>query len=841
MTHACATSRSGPCAAAVVVCGLVLAGCGDTPSPEALRAERGERWRFVETYCTECHNDTDLAADLDFDAFVSDDIGAHAEVWERAVRKLRGRMMPPPGGVRPANAAVDEFVAWLEASLDAAAPAPEPGYVTPHRMNRTEYANAIRDLLALEVDPATLLPVDGAEAGFDNIANALTVSPSFIDQFLSAARNLSAQAVGNPAPRAVGTPYTIGNARAQQFHVDGLPLGTRGGALIEHYFPADGEYRLNIGDLVTGLWGYNQEHRATLIVMLDGRRFFELEIGGGEDLKELDQIGAPAVDKINARLKNIPFTATAGVHRLGVTFLHRSFAESDRHLYSPVPGGGQDTVLTLNSVEVFGPVVSAGLSATPSRTKIFTCYPQAPADDAGMDARGRATQARAGMPAVEQRREQLPRAVAEEACAREVVTTLAREAFRGALHDDDLPRLMRLYDEGHAAGGFEEGVKYALSGVLAHPKFLYRFEPPPEGLTAGASYPLSSAELASRLSFFVWSSIPDAELLELAAADRLRNPAVLEEQVTRMLADERAETLAASFAFQWLNLGELDGLAPDPFLFADVDRQIRAHFVTEARLFVDSIFRSEASVLELLTANHTFVNETLARHYGIDDVRGERFRRVQLADENRFGLLGKGGVLLASSYPNRTSPVLRGQWLLENVLGTPPESPPPNVEALVENVEGQAASTVRARLEAHRNNPSCDACHGIIDPLGFALENFDAVGRWRDRDREAGAPIDASGVLVDGTPVSGPVELRRAILTRPDQFVQTLTEKLMTYALGRSLEPGDMPTVRRIVHSAQAGDYRFSSLVWGIVNSAQFQRKGSPRAAEELAAAAARD
>jgi hypothetical protein len=795
--------------AAVAACVVALAGCGGAPSPEALRAEAGERWQFLETYCYECHNDTDLTADVDFDALEGDEIGAHAEIWERAVRKLRGRMMPPPGGVKPANAELDAFVAWLEASLDAAAPEPEPGYVTPHRMNRTEYANAIRDLLALEIDPATLLPVDGAEAGFDNLANALTVSPSFIDQFLSAARNLSAQAVGNPAPRAVGVPYTIGNARAQQFHVDGLPLGTRGGALIEHYFPADGEYRLNIGDLVTGLWGYNQEHRATLIAVLDGRKFFELDIGGGEDLKELDQIGAPAVDKINARLKNIPFTATAGPHRLGVTFLHRSFAESDRHLYSLVPGGGQDTVLTLNGIEVFGPVVPAGLSATPSRTKIFTCYPEAPAD--------------------------------AEACAREIVTTLAREAFRGTLHDDDVPRLMRLYDEGHTAGSFEDGVKYALSGVLAHPKFLYRFEPPPEGLKAGESYPLSSAELASRLSFFLWSSIPDAELLELAAADGLRNPDVLEEQVQRMLADERAETLAASFAFQWLGLGELDGLAPDPFLFADVDRQIRAHFVTEARLYVDSIFRSEASVLELLTADHTFVNETLARHYGIDDVRGERFRRVPLTDENRFGLLGKGGVLLASSYPNRTSPVLRGQWLLENVLGTPPESPPPNVEALVETVEGQAASTVRTRLEAHRNNPSCDACHGIIDPLGFALENFDAVGRWRDEDREAGAPIDASGVLVDGTPVSGPAELRRAILTHPDQFVQTLTEKLMTYALGRTLGPGDMPTVRRIVREAEAGDYRFSALVWGIVNSAQFQRKGSPRAAEEPVAVAARD
>jgi hypothetical protein len=805
MTHGCATSLRHALAACIAA---GVAGCGP-PSSEDLRAEAGERWQFLETYCYECHNETDLTADIAFERLKSDEIGAHADVWEHAVRKLRGHMMPPPGGTQPDNAETDEFIAWLEASLDAAAPRPEPGYVTPHRMNRTEYANAIRDLLALEVDPATLLPVDGSAAGFDNVASALTVSPAFIDQFLSAARNLSAQAVGNPAPRAVGVPYTFGNARAQQFHVDGLPLGTRGGSLIEHHFPADGQYRLNIGNLVTGLWGFNQEHKATVIAVLDGRKFFELDIGGGEDLKELDQIGAPAVDKINARLKNIPFTATAGVHRLGVTFLHRSFAESDRQLYALVPGGGQDTVLTLNSIEVFGPVEPAGLSDTPSRTKIFTCRPES---------------------APEQR-----------PCAAEIVAALAGEAFRGAFVAEDLPRLMRLYDSGAAAGGFEEGVEHALAGVLAHPKFLYRFEPPPDGLAPGATYPLSSVELASRLSFFLWSSIPDAELLDLAAGGRLQDPDVLEAQVRRMLADPRAETLATNFAYQWLNLGELDGLAPDPFLFGDVDRQIRAHFVTELTLFVDSVFRSERPVLDLLNADYTFVNETLARHYGIDDVRGTRFRRVALADENRFGLLGKGGILLASSYPNRTSPVLRGQWLLENLLGTPPASPPPDVEALVENVEGQVASTVRARLEAHRTNPSCNACHGIIDPLGFALENFDAVGRWRTIDREARAAIDASGVLIDGTAVTGPVELRRALLTRPDQFVQTLVEKLMTYALGRTLEPTDMPTVRQIVRETTAADYRFSALVWGIVQSAQFQRKGAPQAADELTAAAVGD
>jgi len=785
MTRGCATllrrALLATCAAAA------LAGCSREPSPEA-------QWALVEQYCVECHNETDLAGDIAFDKLGPDDVAAHADTFERAVRKLRGRMMPPPGGTRPDNAAVDAFVAWLEATLDAAEPRPAPGYVTPHRMNRAEYANAIRDLLVLDVDPATLLPVDGAEHGFDNIANALTVSPSFIDQFLSAARNLSAQAVGNAHPRAVGVPYTIGNARAQQFHVDGLPLGTRGGGVIEHYFPADGEYKLNIGDLVTGTWWFNTEHENTLVALLDGRRFFELTIGGGQDSKELDQIRAPAVDAINARLKNIPFTATAGVHRLGVTFLHRSFAESDRQLYSLVPGGGQDTVMTLNQIEIFGPVTATGLSSTPSRDKIFVCRPEIPAE--------------------------------ETPCANRIVASLAQQAFRGAFNADDLPRLMRLYDEGAASGGFEKGVEHAVAGVLAHPKFLYRFEPKPEGAAPGDSYPLSSVELASRLSFFIWSSIPDAELLALAASDRLADPAVLRQQVERMLADPRAETLASNFAYQWLGLGELDGLAPDPFLFADVDRDIRKHFVTESKLFVDSVFRSDSSVLDLLTANYTFVNETLARHYGIDDVYGTRFRRVELTDENRFGLLGKGGVLLVSSYPNRTSPVLRGQWLLENILGTPPHAPPPNVEALVETVEGQKATTVRARLEAHRSNSSCNACHGIIDPLGFALENFDAVGRWRSEDREAGEPIDSSGVLADGTAVSGPVELREALLERPDQFVQTLTEKLMTYGLGRALEHTDMPTVRRIVRDAAENDYRFSDLVWGIVNSTQFRMKG---------------
>jgi hypothetical protein len=797
--------RSAPDAARHVLVTLcaatLLTSCTQDPTPEELRAQAARQWSFVDNYCVECHNETDLTADLAFDAMSHDGIAAEAEIWEKAVRKLRGRMMPPPGGKRPANEEVDAFVAWMEGRLDQAHPNATPGYVGPHRLNRTEYANAIRDLLALEVDPEALLPVDGAEDGFDNVANALTVSPSFIDQYLSAARNLSAQAVGNPAPRAVGVPYDLSDPRGQQFYVEGLPLGTRGGALIEHYFPSDGDYLLNIGDLVTGLWGYNQEHVNTLIATLDGKKFFELDIGGGGDLKALDQIGAPAVDQINARLKRIPFTTTAGVHKVGVTFLHRSFAESDRQLHALVPGGGQDSVLTLNVVEIFGPVTPTGVSSTASRNKIFSCHPDDGAEE--MD------------------------------CAVKIVTDMARAAFRGAFDDDDVATLMRLYQVGSEYGGFEEGIKYALSGVLAHPNFLYRFEPVPEDLAAGTPYPLTGLELASRLSFFLWSTIPDAELLEVAEAERLQEPEVLEAQVRRMLADPRSEALASNFGYQWLGLGELDSLAPDPFLFADVDRRIRDHFVTEARLFIDSIFREDRSVLELLTADHTYLNESLALHYGINDVRGKRFRRVKLADENRWGLLGKGGVLLVSSYPNRTSPVLRGAWLLENILGTPPASPPPDVEALVENVEGQAASSVRDRLEAHRTNSSCASCHAILDPLGFALENFDAVGRWREKDREAGTPIDASGVLADGTAVEGPIALRSAILERPDQFVQTLTEKLMTYGLGRSLEYTDMPTVRRIVRESAREEYRFSAIVLGIVGSEQFRLRGLPAADTE--------
>jgi hypothetical protein len=787
---------------------LALAGCGaGTPGPEELRAEGARQLPLLEQYCYECHDSVERTADLALDSLARAEIGANAEAWEKVVRKLRGRMMPPPGGKRPDNGAVESFVAWLEASIDQAAPEAAPAHLTLHRLNRTEYANAIEDLLALDVDPQTLLPADDPEDGFDNIAASLQVSPSFIEQYLSAARTLSAQAIGTKAARAIGVPYNIRNSPEQNFHVEGLPLGTRGGALIEHYFPSDGEYRLNIGDLVTGLWVFDQEHVNTLIATLDGRKFFELDIGGGDDLKALDQIGAPAVDEINARLKNIPFATTAGVHKIGVTFLHRSFAESDRQLRPLTAGVGQDAVLRLNLVEIFGPVTPTGLSDTASRSKVFRCYPRDPSE--------------------------------HSACATRIVTEVAAEAFRGDADGTDVAKLMALYDAGAQRGDFEEGIKRALAGILAHPKFLYRIETAPAGTPPGAPYELSGLELASRLSFFLWSTLPDAELREVAAAGGLSDPAVLERQVRRMLADPRSRTLASNFAFQWLGLGKLDSLAPDPEIFGDVSRDIRAHFTTETELFVDSVFREDRDVLELLTAKHTFVNEPLALHYGLNDVRGKRFRRVELDDERRAGLLGKGAVLLVSSYPNRTSPVLRGQWVLKTLLGTPPVDPPPNVEALVENVAGEPAAGVRERLEAHRSNPSCNGCHGVMDPLGFALENFDAVGRWREKDREAGTPIDSTGVLADGTQVDGPLALRRAILTRPEQFVQTLTERLMTFGLGRKLGFRDMPTVRRIVREAADEDYRLSGIVLGIVRSEQFRMNGPAADGATLSARAA--
>ncbi len=751
-----------------------------------------ENWQLVDTYCTECHNNDDWFGQLAFELVDRENVDADVELWEKVIRKMRSGMMPPPGSERPENARVDDMVVWLEDMLDQVDHS-VTGYVPLHRMNRTEYVNVVQDLLGLSVDPEALLPVDGVEDGFDNIASALKVSPAFIDQYVGAARALSEMAIGSPEAKPQSAIYNF-SPSGQADHVDGLPLGTRGGVVIEHYFPVDGEYTLNIGNLVSTGSNVAQEHTQTLIATLDGKKIFEKDIGGGEQRRELDQLQAPAVDRINAELKNITFSTTAGPHKIAVTFRHRSFAvhEAALKVFSPEQAGVDS--LDIRQFDVYGPTNATGLSATPSRQKIFSCHP--PAGDE----------------------------LQENACAREIMERLGQQAFRGQMTEADTNNLMTMYDYGRAqSGNFEEGVKHALGAMLVHPKFLYRFETPPEGLAVTSNYALTSLELASRLSFFLWSTLPDDELLAVAKNNTLQDPAVLEGQVKRMLQDPRAESLANNFALQWLRIAALESLTPDQRLFPDVQNEIKDDMSEELSLFINSIFHEDRSVLALLDAQHSFLNERLAKHYGIEGVEGDKFRRVEMADENRWGLLGKGAILMVSSYPNRTSPVLRGAWVLENLLGTPPAAPPPNVEGLKENILGETATTVRARLEQHRANPSCNNCHGVIDPLGFALENFDVTGRWRNIDREAGTPIDPTGVLPNGTPLQGPVDLRDALLAKPEQFTQTFTEKLMTYALGRVLDYSDMPTVRAIVDNAEGADYHFSAIVLGIVQSDQFQ------------------
>ena len=770
-----------------------------------------QHWGMLKQYCSKCHNAEDWAGGVAFDTMTPQEIPDQAEIWEHAMRKLRGRLMPPPGNPQPDAATIHSFVGWMENTLDtAAATRPDPGRVSLHRLNRKEYANAVWDLLRVNVDPNTILPQDDRSDGFDNVASVLQVSPSFLDQYLSAARGIAVDAVGEIPEHPIGTQYIVKNPSTQFFHVDGMPLGTRGGLLVEHAFPADGEYELNIGNLAIALWVTNLEFKNTLVATLDGKKFWQGDIGGEEDLKAIDQKQDPAVDAINARLKGIRFKATAGPHKVAVTFLHRTFAESDDRLYQQLPGGGQDRILRLGNFEVKGPFNPTGISDTPSRKKIFICRPAGATD--------------------------------EDACAEKIITVLARDAFRRPVTEGDMKLLMKFYHAGRkekdAAASFDTGIREVVTAVLASPFFLYRAERTPAELvatsntggtapapaTAAQSYRITDLELASRLSFFLWSTVPDEELLNLATADKLHDPQVLAAQVHRMLADPKSLTLSTNFAFQWLGLDRLAEIQPDPNLFPYAGDP-REDYRTEMKLFVDSIFREDHNVMDLLTANYTYVNERLALDYGMNNVRGDQFRRVVLQDPNRFGLLGKGGVLMATAYPNRTAPVLRGAWILERVTGTPPSPPPPAVPSLKENKNGETPHTVRELMALHRDKPACFACHGVLDPLGFALENFDAVGEWRTKDRIAGTVIDASGVLPDGTKINGPTDLRNALASNPNQFVQTLTEKLMTYATGRAVDYHDMPTIRAIVRDSAHDDYRFSTIVMRIVNSDQFQKR----------------
>jgi hypothetical protein len=769
-----------------LVAAALLAGCD-----QGRVAAPGDAASVVERYCVGCHNDAELAGELSLERIDFEHVGESAAALERVVRKLKTRTMPPLNEPRPEPRAYESFAAWLESELDAAATL-NPGRPALRRLNRAEYANVIRDLLGLDVDVAQLLPPDDAAFGFDNIGDLLGVSPALLERYLAAADRVSALALGDPATAPGAVTYATRGDQSQAQHLEGLPLGTVGGIGVDHFFPLDGEYELSVALLRTNLEAIRGlEHEHQLEIAIDGERVLLETIGGNGEVNEPGWTITQRSDAVDARLRaRVPVAAgarhvtAAFVRKLGAgTNRLRPFDRSNAGTYDST---GRPHVKTLT---VTGPYAPAGLGSTATRQRILTCAPAAVDDEAP--------------------------------CAREILTTLARRAYRRPVDEADLARLMPFFDDGRRRGGFDTGIQLALRRLLASPSFVFRAEQDPAGVEPGAAYRISDLELATRLSFFLWSSIPDDALLELAAAGTLHEPEVLERETRRMLTDPRADALTANFAGQWLHLRNLENFNPNSDNFPDFDNDLRQAARRETELFFASIVRDDSSVLDLMTADYTFVDERLARHYGIPNVYGSQFRRVALDGElgSRRGLLGKAGILMATSHADRTAPTLRGKWIMENLLGTPPP-PPPAVVPPLETEPGEAPRTMRERMQRHRDTPACASCHALVDPLGFALENFDAIGGWRSYD--ATNPIDASGALPDGSAVDGVAELRAALLADPELFAGTITEKLLTYALGRGLQHYDMPVVRGILREAKANDYRFSALVLGIVRSAPF-------------------
>ena len=755
------------------------------------------QWSLIDRYCIDCHNATDNAAGIRFDQLKAGSVVRQPEIFETAVHKLRGRLMPPPGSFQPSQEQIDELIGWLESAIDEGVGTQFAGHVPVKRMNRTEFANAVKDLLAVEIDAAEYLPSEVEVEGFSNIATALTVSPAFLEQHVRAARDAARLAVGDRVPEVSITYFPPPELGDQDGYVAGMPLGTRGGKRFEYTFPADGEYRINILDLDIGLYPRGLENVQTLVILIDRQEVFRQQIGGPEDMAFVDRGGPAAREALQARFQNIPVQVTAGPREVVVTFIERARVNTDNTIRGGLqyPAflylGYHRLLRVVGGIEVVGPFDATNYYRTLAQRKLFICEPEAPDQ--------------------------------ERACAERVAANLAENAFRRPVTQADVERLMGFYDAGREGGGFDAGVELMVSAVLVSPDFLYRGVAPPQNTHPGPFHELTDLELASRLSFFLWGQGPDDELLELAAANQLRGPGVLETQVIRMLAAPQAETLVTIFAFDWLNLDDLYEVQPDRQLFAEFSPELRADIETEIDLFLRSVLLEDRNVQELLSADHTFLNERLAEHYGISNVRGPQFRRVALENEARWGLLGKGAVLLRTSYGDRTSPVLRGAWVLEKLVGTPPSPPPPGVETDLTTPPGEQPKTIRARLEEHREDPTCDFCHGVIDPYGLPLENFTVTGQWRDSDWAADALIDATTVLPGNVAIEGPSELRRTLLRRPDQFVQAFTEKLMIYALGRELEYHDMPQVRAIVRAAAQDDYRFSAIVTGIVTSDAFR------------------
>ena len=756
---------------------------------------------LVTNYCVSCHNQKVKTANLMLDRTDAEHVSNAAETWEKVIVKLRSRSMPPPGIRRPDNAEYDKVAAWLESELDRAAAARvNPGRsASLHRLNRAEYANAVRDLLAVEVDPRAMLPPDEQAFGFENNADALSMQPALLDRYVSAAAAIARRAVGDATmpPAFVRYGAIKDNANDQTYLRqterlgEDFPLGTKGGVAARHYFPVDGEYVLKLrlqrawDSMIRGLNAPTQFE-----IRVDGKRVAQFTLGG-----EKSPSKTFLYDGDEALQARVP--VKAGSHQVMATMLKTDDAEPegvgpDRlPLFSRASDNGNSPI-AIASLLIGGPYNAQVPLDSPSRQLLFACRPAAVAD--------------------------------ETDCATKTLSRVARRAYRRSLTNDDVQTLLSFYKRGRAAGTFDDGIRAALERVLVSPDFLFRIEADPAGAAPGVVYRVPDVELASRLSFFLWSSIPDEPLLDLAISGKLHEPAVLQQQVSRMFADPRARTsLVQNFLSDWLQTRNVWLLNPDGTKFPWFDDNLRSAFVTETELFLDAQLKEDHSVTDLLTSNETFLNEQLAHHYGIPGVYGSHFRRVTLTDENRFGLLGKASVLAVTSYTTRTAPTIRGKWLLENILAAPPPAPPPNIPALeLSNKEGQPLS-VRQMLEVHRANPACASCHARMDPLGLSLENFDAIGQWRTTD--AGHAIDASGVLLDGTKVDGPRELRQALLAQRTQFVKAVTDKLLTYALGRGLEYYDAATVRAIDRFAAADDYRWSTLIQGIVKSASFQMR----------------
>ncbi|HLH45075.1 MAG TPA: DUF1592 domain-containing protein [Bryobacteraceae bacterium] len=752
---------------------------------------------MLDQYCVACHNQKLKTAGLELDSADLGQVPAHAELWENVVLKLRTGSMPPAGMPRPDRTGYAAAASWLETQIDRVASAhPYAGRPVLHRLNRTEYHNAIRDLLDLDVDASALLPADDSAYGFDNISEALGLSPSLQERYLSAAMKIAALAVGDPSIAPASQSWRIRQDLSQNQHLEGLPLGTVGGTQVRYNFPLDGQYRFQAKlyrtnlNIVRGL-----EIAQQVEFSVDGRRIHLASLGGPEDLASLFERPTETGDAVDARLQ-VQVPIRAGPHTVTVAFVEDAqFAEPARlqpFLRSSVDNFDWSGHPHLQMLTISGPFQPTGPGDTPSRRRIFICRPGGP--------------------------------WTETSCARKIVAELARRAYREPAEEADVQRAMKFYESARREGGFEAGIQAALERILASPKFVFRAEREPPRASAGV-YSVSDIELASRLSFFLWSSIPDERLLRLAADGKLHEPAALEQEIRRMLADSRAGALTSNFAAQWLQLRNLANVQPNTDEFPDFDDNLRQSFRQETELLFQSVVAEDRSVLDLMSANYTFVNERLARHYGIPDIYGSRFRRVAIHDDARKGLLGQGSILALTSHAERTSPVVRGKWILENLLGLAVPPPPPNVPPLKEKQDGERPKTMREQMEEHRANPVCASCHKTLDPIGFALENFDAVGAWRSRD--AGNPIDASGQLADGTKVDGVVALREALLSRPEVFVTTLTKKLLTYALGRGLDYRDMPQVRAIERKAAENHYRFSSLISGVVNSAPFRMRES--------------